>query len=174
MATVQPVISTTLLHSDKVAGQRGSSTPIGRIEGRHRKPVLNATDAWLRLRRTGVDDAAYLPASSRRSGRRSRSIPSAIDLIGHFERRLHDLSDGLRATPNQIAAIVSLAGATFAKPADCAPTGPVAVLEIHGTATTRSPSRADGPNLAMAAFPGAETSVATWASTTDVRQRRRQ
>ena len=35
---------------------------------------------------------------------------------------------------DQIAAVVSLAGATFLTPEDCAPTGPVAVLQIHGTA----------------------------------------
>ena len=38
------------------------------------------------------------------------------------------------AHADQVAAIVSLAAATFVKPADCAPSAPVAVLEIHGTA----------------------------------------
>ena len=66
-----------------------------------------------------------------------------------------------------IAAIISLAGATFAKPADCAPTAPVAVLEIHGTADDTilfEGGTVDlGPGQSMGPYPGAEASVATWA-----------
>ena len=42
---------------------------------------------------------------------------------------------------DRIAAIVSLAGATFDTPADCSPTEPVAVLQIHGTADDTCPIR---------------------------------
>ena len=67
-----------------------------------------------------------------------------------------------------IAAIVSLAGATYADPKDCAPTTPVAVLEIHGTADDTilytGGTIGLGGGHSMAPYPGAETSVTTWAT----------
>jgi polyhydroxybutyrate depolymerase len=72
------------------------------------------------------------------------------------------------AHADQIAAIASLAGATFADPADCAPTGPVAVVEIHGTGddTIRYEGGAIdiGAGPTTATYPGAGASVATWAA----------
>ena len=69
----------------------------------------------------------------------------------------------------EVAAIVSLAGATFATAASCAPSSPVAVLEIHGSADDTV--LFDGGNLGalfggprVGDYPGAGTSVATWAA----------
>ena len=67
-----------------------------------------------------------------------------------------------------IAAMASLAGATFANPAKCAPTMPVAVLQIHGTADDTILFKGGtieglGSGRSMAPYPGAEASVATWA-----------
>ena len=71
------------------------------------------------------------------------------------------------ADADRIAAIVSLAGATFAKSADCRPTEPVAVLDIHGTAddtVTFTGGTLEGfSSTPMSAFPGAEKTVETWA-----------
>jgi len=60
-----------------------------------------------------------------------------------------------------IAGIVSVAGATFFDPADCAPSKPVQVLQIHGTADT-TVLYAGGFAFGVP-YPGAVQSVETWA-----------
>ncbi|HLO34724.1 MAG TPA: hypothetical protein VK194_01515, partial [Candidatus Deferrimicrobium sp.] len=62
---------------------------------------------------------------------------------------------------DRIAAIVSLAGATFAKSADCRPSDAVAVLQIHGTADATIAFT--GGSIGGVPYPGAEETVATWA-----------
>jgi polyhydroxybutyrate depolymerase len=63
---------------------------------------------------------------------------------------------------DQIAAIVSLAGAMFDDVSRCAPKEPVAVLEVHGTADTIIPYA--GGMIQGHAFPGATTTVSDWAT----------
>ena len=100
----------------------------------HGREFWNATDACCDFDRSGVDDATpTCPASSARSRRSFAVDPKRIDLIGHSNGAF--MSYAMACThADQIAAIASLAGATYMHPADCAPTAPVAVLEIHGTA----------------------------------------
>ena len=59
-----------------------------------------------------------------------------------------------------VAAIVSVAGATFADPADCQPSEPVSVAQVHGTAD--EVILFDGSTSGR--YPGAETTAATWAT----------
>ena len=61
-----------------------------------------------------------------------------------------------------VAAIVSLAGATFAEPADCAPSEPVSVAQIHGTADDII--RYEGGGIDDVPYPGAEGTAETWAT----------
>jgi polyhydroxybutyrate depolymerase len=61
---------------------------------------------------------------------------------------------------DQIAAIVSLAGAMPADASICKPSGPVSVLEVHGSAD--SVIAYDGSAINGHAYPGAETSVMDW------------
>jgi polyhydroxybutyrate depolymerase len=63
---------------------------------------------------------------------------------------------------DQIAAIVSLAGATFLDADRCKPSQQVSVLEVHGTADEYISY--DGGTFVDEAFPSAETTVTTWAS----------
>jgi polyhydroxybutyrate depolymerase len=60
-----------------------------------------------------------------------------------------------------IAAIVSMAGATFADISKCSPSEPVSVLQIHGTADRTIPY--EGGDILGKTYPGAATTVATWA-----------
>ncbi len=62
----------------------------------------------------------------------------------------------------RIAAIVSLAGATHNTASRCAPTEPVAVLQVHGTADANIQYK--GGTYAGSAHPSAITSVARWAT----------
>jgi polyhydroxybutyrate depolymerase len=127
----------------------------------------NATDACCDFDRAGVDDAAYL---ARVIGDIQASFavdPNRIDLIGHSNGGFMSYAMAC-ASADMIAAMVSLAGATFVDRADCAPTVPVAVLEIHGTADdtiTYEGGTIDlGSGPSMAPYPGAKASVTTWAT----------
>jgi len=61
---------------------------------------------------------------------------------------------------DQIAALVSIAGAMWEDVAHCSPTSPVSVLEVHGTADELITY--DGGVIFGHAFPGAPTTVADW------------
>ena len=123
----------------------------------------NATDACCDFFDSGVDDSTYLV-----------NLVAAIDLavgvdphrrffIGHSNggfmsyRMACDHAD-------ELAGVVSIAGATFDDAADCAPLRPVSTLQIHGTSDTviqfggGTLPGADGP------YPGAPETAATWAA----------
>jgi polyhydroxybutyrate depolymerase len=126
----------------------------------------NATDACCDFDHKGVDDAAYLAGVITEIEASFAVDPKRIDVIGHSNGGFMSYALSC-AHADKIAAMVSLAGATFMKPTDCAPTSPVAVLEIHGTADDTilfeggTIDLGSGPS--MAPYPGAEASVATWA-----------
>ena len=126
----------------------------------------NATDACCDFDRKGVDDAAYLAGVITDIEASFAVDPKRIDVLGHSNGGFMSYALSC-AHADTIAAMASLAGATFVKPADCAPTSPVAVLEIHGTADDTILFKGGtidlGPGTSMAPYPGAETSVATWA-----------
>jgi len=92
----------------------------------------NATDACCDLFGSGVDDAAYLRAVLD-AMRETLSIdPRRVFVVGHSNggfmayRMACDHAD-------LVAAVVSLAGATYDDPGDCTPSEPVHALQIHGT-----------------------------------------
>ncbi|MDB4931913.1 MAG: hypothetical protein JWM10_4397, partial [Myxococcaceae bacterium] len=121
----------------------------------------NATDACCDFGHVGVDDVAYLDAIIDDASARYAVDPRRIFLIGHS-------NGGFMAhrmaceRANRIAAIVSLAGATFTDAARCTPSEPVAVLQVHGTADATI--RYNGGANAGFAYPSAATSVARWAT----------
>jgi polyhydroxybutyrate depolymerase len=120
----------------------------------------NATDACCDLDGSGVDDSTYL----------SRLIDTVKDsysvdgervfIVGHSNggymahRMACDHAD-------QVTAIASLAGVVWADTSRCAPSRPVSVLQIHGTAdpTVRY---GGGTFPGGRVYPGAEQTVATW------------
>ncbi len=135
----------------------------------------NATDACCDFDRSGVDDVGYL-ADVIKEIRASFAVdPKRIDLIGHSNGGFMVYAMAC-AHADEIAAIVSLAGATFATLAKCSPSVPVAVLQIHGTddvdvafdGGTVQPGAVQGLGSAqaqtMAPYPGAESTVAAWAT----------
>ena len=90
--------------------------------------------------------------------------PKRIALVGHsnggfMSYRLACDQAGL------VAAIVSLAGASFADPAECAPSEPVSVAQIHGTADDVIRYGGGGPLTDVTGpYPGAETTAEAWAA----------
>jgi len=154
-------------HLGQLAAERGYLYvhPDGMYDGDGNR-FWNATDACCDFDHKGVDDAAYLAGVITEIQASFAVDPKRIDVIGHSNGGF--MSYALSCThADKIAAMVSLAAATFLKPTDCAPTGPVAVLEIHGTADDTilyEGGTVDlGPGQSMAPYPGAEASVATWA-----------
>lgn len=122
----------------------------------------NATDACCGFGTSDVDDVAYLTAIIDQVSADRDVDPKRIYLMGHSNggfmsyRMACDLSD-------RVAAIASLAGATFDDPAKCTPDEPVSVLQVHGTAD--GTIAYDGGTIPVVgtSFPGARTSVTTWA-----------
>ncbi len=93
----------------------------------------NATDACCGDFSTGPDDAGYLSALIEEIGRQFVVDRKRVHLIGHsnggfMANRMACQSADL------IAGIASLAGATFLNPSRCAPSEPVNILNVHGTA----------------------------------------
>lgn len=124
------------------------------------KRFWNATDACCNLHGSSVDDSTYLSSLIKEIQGRYNVDAKRVFLVGHSNggfmsyRMACDHAD-------QIAAIASLAGAMFSDVAKCAPSAPVNVLEIHGTADATIAF--DGGQLGGgASYPAAKTTVADW------------
>jgi len=122
----------------------------------------NATDACCGFG-TSVDDVAYVTAVIDDISTNYDIDPKRIFLMGHSNggfmsyRMACDKSD-------RIAAIASLAGATFDDTKKCAPSEPVSVLQVHGTADGTISYTGGVIPVVNGTYPGAEQSVANWAT----------
>ena len=121
----------------------------------------NATDACCNFDKSGVDDVAYLTGVIDEIQAKLAIDMKRIAFVGHsnggfMSYRMACDQAGL------VAAIVSLAGATFEDPTDCAPSEPVSVAQIHGTAD--DVIRYDGSDLTTMPYPGAEETAEIWAT----------
>jgi polyhydroxybutyrate depolymerase len=123
------------------------------------KRFWNATNACCDYGTPKVDDSTYLSDLVTEIGVQYSVDPKRVFFLGHSNggfmayRMACDHSD-------QIAAIVSLAGAMWEDTTQCPASDPVSVLEIHGTADTVI--LYDGGALVGAPYPGAQTTVSDW------------
>ncbi|MCU1396709.1 MAG: uncharacterized protein JWM34_5137 [Ilumatobacteraceae bacterium] len=121
----------------------------------------NATDACCGFGVSQVDDSAYLIDIIHQVEADYNVDRKRVYLVGHSNggfmsyRMACDHAD-------EIAAIVSLAGATWEDTTKCTPSEPVSVLEVHGTGD-HTIAYDGGQNLGHT-FPSAPTTVATWAT----------
>ena len=119
----------------------------------------NATDAC--CNDSDVDDTAYLNHIIDEVSATYNVDPTRIFLAGHSNggfmsyRMACDHAD-------RIAAIVSLAGATFLDAEKCAPSEPVSILQIHGT--DDGTIGYDGGFTPIGTYPSAAATVAAWAT----------
>jgi polyhydroxybutyrate depolymerase len=98
---------------------------------RERQRFWDATDACCNFEAVSLDDVAYLTAVIDDVAARYRVDPKRVWVAGISNGGFmaHRLACD---RSNKIAAIVSLAGATWLDGARCQPDSPVSVLEIHG------------------------------------------
>jgi polyhydroxybutyrate depolymerase len=119
----------------------------------------NATDACCDFGHSGVDDVGYLSLLIDEA--RANSPIASVHLIGHSNggfmahRMACDAAD-------RIDSIVSLAGVTFFEEADCNPSEPTRVLQIHGTADDTV--LFEGSSTGETLYPGAIETAERWAS----------
>jgi polyhydroxybutyrate depolymerase len=99
------------------------------------KRFWNATPACCNFDGSSVDDVGYIRGLIADVQGDYNVDRQRIYLVGHSNGAFMAHRLACDAAP-EIAAIVSLAGATFEDPAACAPSEPVSVLDIHGDADT--------------------------------------
>ena len=120
----------------------------------------DATDACCGLGST-ADDVTYLTSIIDQVSATRNVDPSRVYVMGHSNGGFMSYRMACDAA-ERIAAIASVAGATWADTSKCNPSEPVSVLQVHGTADVAV--KYDGATPPdTGAYPGAATSVATWA-----------
>lgn len=131
--------------------------------------LWNGTDTCCDFYGSGVDDVAYLASLVDEISRATPVDEKRVYLVGHSNGGF--MSYRMACEHAEVfAAIVSLAGATYDKDEDCAPSEPVAILQIHGTADDvilfggGILSDFVTPGRPRPAYPGAKETVASWAA----------
>jgi polyhydroxybutyrate depolymerase len=120
----------------------------------------NATDACCGFGRATVDDSAYLMAVVDKVTSDYRVDPKRVYFTGHSNGGFMAYRMACEHA-DRVAAIVSLAGATFADAVACAPTQPVSVAQVHGT--NDAVISFSGGQIAGHAYPSAGVTTQTWA-----------
>ena len=124
----------------------------------------NATDACCNFNGSTVDDVAYLSSLIADIQGKLAIDPKRIAIVGHSNGGFMSYRMACERA-DLVAAIVSLAGETFANPADCKPSAPVSVAQAQGTADEVIAFNGGGPLTDGAGpYPGAEATAATWAT----------
>jgi polyhydroxybutyrate depolymerase len=121
----------------------------------------NATPACCDFGGTDVDDSGYLQGVVDEASSILSVDPKRIYFFGHSNGGFMSYRMACEHA-DSVAAIASLAGATYIEDGDCDPSEPVPVLQIHGTADTTILYNG-GANFGNA-YPSAEETVETWAS----------
>lgn len=120
----------------------------------------NATNACCNFFASGVDDVAYIRDLIQAISDELTVDPSQIFVTGHS-------NGGFMAyrfacdEAERVAAVVSVAGATFEDASACTPSRPVRTLQIHGT--NDGTINYNG-GFTIATYPGAIETTETWAS----------
>lgn len=161
---VSGLVEELYMHLAPLAAQRGMfyAHPTGTVD-QGGSYFWNATDACCDFGGSKVDDSAYLAQVIDEIVAHYPVDPKRVYLVGHSNggymsyRMACDHAD-------RIAAIASLAGAMWQDASKCQPSGPVSVLQIHGTAddTVSYTGSLSGPGPGDLAYPGAEESAASW------------
>jgi polyhydroxybutyrate depolymerase len=145
---------------EPVADERGIiyAYPDGTIDGSDAQ-FWNATNACCNFYGSDVDDVAYLLGLVDEIATKVNVDPNRIYFVGHSNGGFMSYRLACEAS-DRIAAIVSLAGASFSDPTDCDAPAPLSVLQIHGD---MDETIAYGGGTTVAAYPSAAESTAYFA-----------
>jgi polyhydroxybutyrate depolymerase len=121
----------------------------------------NATDACCSFGST-VDDVAYITGIIDQVSADRDVDPKRIYVLGHSNGGFMSYRMACELA-GRVAAIASLAGATFDDPSKCAPSEPVSVLQVHGTADGTIAFDGGSTPVIDSSYPGAVQTVTTWA-----------
>jgi len=122
----------------------------------------NATDACCGFQ-SEVDDVAYLTAIIDQVSAEKNVDPNRIYVMGHSNGGFMSYRMACELA-GRVAAVASFAGATFADEDDCAPSEPVSVLQVHGTADETIAYDGGTTPIINGTYPGALESTAIWAA----------
>jgi polyhydroxybutyrate depolymerase len=156
------VVMDALVGMGRVAEEKGAFyvAPDGSRDAQG-KLFWNATDACCDFGRTGVDDVAYITGLVREIQAAYAIDPKRIHVMGHSNGGF--MANRLACDRADVfATAVSFAGANWSDPSRCAPSEPVGFLQIHGTKDGTIAFKGSAVS-GLGAYPGAETTVATWA-----------
>jgi polyhydroxybutyrate depolymerase len=121
----------------------------------------NATDACCNFSGSTIDDSGYLSKLIVDVQAEYNVDAKRVFFVGHSNGGFMSYRMACEHS-NQVAAIASLAGATYADmPTKCANPSPVTVLQIHGTSDEVISYM--GGRLPVGQYPSAEASGASWA-----------
>lgn len=155
---------TSWLPLGDAAGRRGVvwAYPDGSRNERGER-FWNATDACCGFG-SDVDDVAYLTELIDEIAASTTIDPARVFIAGHSNGGF--MSHRMACDrAGKVTAIVSISGVTFADPARCAPSVPVAVLQVHGT-DDETISFQGGvlqvPGIPDAPYPGAAETARLW------------
>ena len=124
----------------------------------------NATDACCNFDGRNVDDSAYLSGVISEIQGKLAIDPKRIAVVGHSNGGFMSYRMACEHA-DLLAAIVSLAGETYADPKACTPSAPVSVAQVQGTADDVIEFQGGGPvTTGAGAYPGATTTASTWAT----------
>lgn len=128
----------------------------------------NATEVCCDLQASGVDDVGYIRALIAEIRDEYHIDPQRIFVFGHSNGGF--MAYRLACELDEVAAIASLAGASYLNSTDCTPTGEKSVLQIHGTSDTSIYYTGELPfgscvnaGLSQCMYPGARASIDRWA-----------
>jgi len=144
-----------------VAEQRGFilAYPDGTVDATG-KQFWNATEVCCNFF-SEVDDDAYLISMLNDMESKYSIDRKRIYFVGHSNGGFMSYRMACKHS-DRIAAIASLAGATFLNSSDCAAKDPVSVLQVHGTSDTTI--LYDGGSILGRQYPSANASVVQWAT----------
>ena len=138
------------------------AAPIGMVDS-NKKNYWDATDACCDFAKTKPGDSSYLSKLIEEIKGSYKIDPKRVYLIGHSNggymsyRMACDHAD-------QIAAIVSLAGATWSDTTKCVPKDKVSVLQIHGDKDSSVKYAGGSFGAGAITYPGAVKTAKIWAT----------
>lgn len=161
---VNGFLQMTYLGLDKLADEEGVLVvaPDGTVNDEGLR-FWNATDACCNFYESQVDDVAYLTGLVRDISAEYNVDTRRIYLLGHSNGGF--MSHRLACERADLfAGLVGIAGATWANEANCKPSEPVSVLQIHGTADAKVlyEGATESGEFFKHPYPGAKETVERW------------